>query len=265
MFFQSLKSTKSKPFKRRVRNAKSTRTAFEFNASRPFALVFGGAFAVGAPLLAIFPILPGCSSFPSEPKPEVSVGTYQTDAPNPLFVQTNDADYLWNAAVDVVDNYFEIEYESPIRVFDKQTASGQAYSASTEGRIDTKPTIAAGVLEPWRKNSIGCEKRWEATFQTIRRKAVVRVVPDGSGFLVYLAVYNEIEDLPRPLGSTVAVNFEFTDDLTQIEQASGGSVKSKGWIPIGRDQELETRMLQEIAWRLGNPPTILHSPTQLTP
>ena len=164
------------------------------------------ACALLAPASIFAPLFfPGCAGVPSESTPPLSVGTYNDAAPNPLFVQTADPDYLWNAVVDVVDNYFEIEFETPIRVFERETENGERFTSRAEGRIDTKPTIAAGVLEPWRKNSVACEDRWLATFQTIRRSAVVRVVPDAAGYLIYLSVYNEIEDLKTPMGATIGV------------------------------------------------------------
>ncbi|MBQ8285046.1 MAG: hypothetical protein IJZ10_01950 [Thermoguttaceae bacterium] len=224
------------------------------------------ACALLAPVSIFAPLFfPGCAGVPSEPTPPLSVGTYNDAAPNPLFVQTADPDYLWNAVVDVVDNYFEIEFETPIRVFERETENGERFTSRAEGRIDTKPTIAAGVLEPWRKNSVACEDRWLATFQTIRRSAVVRVVPDAAGYLIYLSVYNEIEDLKTPMGATIGFNQNFIDDFSQLTQPVGERAASRGWIPTGRDARLEKRMLEEIAWRLGNPPTLLHQSPPPTP
>ncbi len=217
-------------------------------------------FSFAAPLFFL-----GCAGVPSEPTPDFSVGTYNDAAPNPLFVQTADPDYLWNAVVDVVDNYFEIKFETPIRVFERETENGERFTSRAEGRIDTKPTIAAGVLEPWRKNSVTCDDRWLATFQTIRRSAVVRVVPDSAGYLIYLSVYNEIEDLKTPMGATIGFNQNYIDDFSQLTQPVGERAASQGWIPTGRDANLERRMLEEIAWRLGNPPTLVNQTASLKP
>ena len=221
---------------------------------------------LAAPLsFLLSPLFPGCAGFPSQPTPDVSVGTYNDAAPNPLFIQTSDPDYLWNAVVDVVDNYFEIKFEAPIRVFERQTENGERFVSRAEGRIDTEPTIAAGFLEPWRKDSVNCDERLLATLQTIRRSAVVRIVPDASGYLIHLSVYNEIEDMKTAMGATIGFNQNFIDDFSQWTQPIGERAASKGWIPIGRDTALETRMLEEIAWRLGNPPTLLHESSPLVP
>lgn len=222
--------------------------------------------ALVAPFSIFSPLLfPGCAGVPSEPTPELSVGTYNDAAPNPLFVQTSDPDYLWNAVVDVVDNYFEIKFETPIRVFERETENGERFTSRAEGRIDTKPTIAAGCLEPWRKNSVTRDDRRLATFQTIRRSAVVRVVPDAAGYLIYLSVYNEIEDMKTAMGATIGFNQNYIDDFSHLTQPIGERAASKGWIPMGRDANLEKRMLEEIAWRLGNPPTLLNGSAPLKP
>ncbi len=233
-----------------------------FIPSRPLRRIALSAFAAVAPLSSL---LVGCAGVPSEPTPDFSVATPNETAPNPLFVQTSSHEYLWNAIVDVVDNYFEIKFESPIRVFERQTESGELFTSSAEGRIDTFPTIAAGVLEPWRKNSVTCDDKWLATFQTIRRSATVRVVPDSAGYLIYLSVYNEIEDLKNPMGATVGFNEIYIDDFSQLTQPVGERTMSRGWIPIGRDAALEARMLEEIAWRLGNPPTVVRKTSTLVP
>ena len=89
---------------------------------RVFALV--APFSFAAPLFFL-----GCAGVPSESTPPLSVGPYNDAAPNPLFVQTADPDYLWNAVVDVVDNYFEIEFETPIRVFERETENGERFTS----------------------------------------------------------------------------------------------------------------------------------------
>ncbi|MBR5242917.1 MAG: hypothetical protein IKW13_01660 [Thermoguttaceae bacterium] len=241
-----------------LQNIPMIRRLFSRRLTRLCALI--APLSISAPFF-----FPGCAGVPSEPSPDFSVGTYNDAAPNPLFVQTADSDYLWNAVVDVVDNYFEIEFETPIRVFERETENGERFTSRAEGRIDSKPIIAAGVLEPWRKDSVTCDDRWLATFQTIRRSAVVRVVPDGAGYLIYLSVYNEIEDMKTAMGATIGFNQIYLDDFSRLTQPIGERAASKGWIPIGRDANLEKRMLEEIAWRLGNPPTLLNQSAPLKP
>ncbi len=198
----------------------------------------------------------GCASVPVN-LPSLKVASTEEGNLNPLYVETENANYLWEGVIDVLDNYFPVTYERPVFKLDHATPGGAVLSTWTEGRVDTEPVIAAGVLQPWRKNSVTISQRMEATFQTIRRKAVVRIVPVEKGFLIHLAVYNEIENLPNPMNSTMSgTNLTFSEDMSQLTLPTGDAAQNDGWIPYGRNEEFEQYILQEIAWRLNNPPTL---------
>ena len=92
---------------------------------------------------------------------------------NPIFVPAANDEYAWEQIADVVSDYFTIAREQQVR------RSGEAWS---EGRIETQYQGGASWLEPFRKDSVGAFNRWESTFQTIRRKALVRVIPDANGY-----------------------------------------------------------------------------------
>ena len=187
-----------------------------------------------------------------------AVGAFEPEQPNPLFVETQDNEALWDAIVDVIDNYYEIDVENPIRTYSQTGKDGATYEYQTEGRIDTKPSIVGGATEPWRKNSAECGKKCFATLQTVRSIATVRVVPEGKGFFIYLAVYEELEDLPNPIGSTSGVKMQYNDDRSKLQQALGERQRSKGWIPVGRNAEQESHILKEIGWRAGVARTVIH-------
>ena len=123
----------------------------------------------------------------------------------------------------------------------------------TEGRIETAPQDGATWLEPHRHDSVGKFNRWESTFQTIRRRAVVRVIPDAAGYLVEVIVEKELEDLPNPEKATAgAATFRNDGSLPsrRLEQVSR-TRSSPRWIQLGRDPALEQRMLAEIHARLS--------------
>ena len=213
----------------------------------------------------------GCASVPdggtmsqgairgASPADTVTFSARQNDSVNPLYVETPDTQYLWNSVVDVVDDFFPIPHEYPIQSYSYQNENNTEAVVRTEGRIDTDPVIAAGVLEPWKKNSVTLDQRIEATFQTIRRSAVLRIVPEGNGFLIHVAVYSELENLPQPMNSGISgTNLLFNDDLTKLEMPAGEAGASDGWIPIGRDFEMEQYMIRQIAWRLKNPPDVVN-------
>jgi hypothetical protein len=164
--------------------------------------------------------------------------------PNPIAVPVADEEIAWDQIVDVVSDYFTVAREYKAR------RSGEVW---TEGRIETAPLDGATWLEPHRGDSVGSFNRWESTFQTIRRRAVIRVIPDSAGYLVEAVVEKEIEDLPNPEKATAgAATFRTDGSLPsrRIEQVDR-SRSSPRWIQLGRDPPLEQRILADIQARLG--------------
>ncbi len=66
--------------------------------------------------------------------------------------------------VDVVDDYFRVEHEDRVRLVG---------DLLTEGRLDTYPRNASTIFEPWNTDSVTPYERWQATLQSMRRRAVV--------------------------------------------------------------------------------------------
>jgi hypothetical protein len=164
--------------------------------------------------------------------------------PNPIMVPVGDENVAWDQISDVVDDYFKIAREQRVR------RSGEAW---TEGRIETAPLDGATILEPWRKDSVGSFNRWESTFQSIRRRATVRVIPDPNGYLVEVIVLKEPEDLAKPEKGTVgpaAFGSELSLPTHRLEEFTRTHT-SQRWIQLGRDPALEQRMLMDIHARLN--------------
>jgi hypothetical protein len=164
--------------------------------------------------------------------------------PNPIVVPVIDEGLAWDQISDVIDDYFTISREQRAR------RSGETW---TEGRIETAPLTGATVLEPWRHDSVGRFNRWESTFQSIRRRALVRVIPDAAGYLVEVIVEKELEDLPKPEKATVgpaSFGSEQTLPSHRLEQLARTHSSPK-WIPLGRDPALEQRILADIHARLN--------------
>jgi hypothetical protein len=162
---------------------------------------------------------------------------------NPIAVPVADEEFAWDQIADVVDDYFTIAREQRAR---------RVSEVPMEGRIETRPESGATWLEPHRRDSVGRFNRWESTFQTIRRRAVVRVIPDAAGYLVEVVVEKELENLPKPEHATAgAATFRNDGSLPsrRLEQASRTRT-SPQWISLGRDTPLEQRMLADIHARL---------------
>jgi hypothetical protein len=163
---------------------------------------------------------------------------------NPIYIPVTNQDWAWEQIVDVVDDYFRIEHESRVQLVG---------NIVTEGRIDTFPQVGATVVEPHRPDSVGSYNRWESTFQTIRRRGLVRVIPEQGGYLIDLAVYKELEDLPYPENATAgAATFRYDDSLpSRFHDEVSRTRLSELWIPLGRDTDCEQQMLSEIQARLS--------------
>ena len=174
---------------------------------------------------------------------------------NPLKVPVNNHDFAWDQIVDVVADYFPISYEQRVHI-DQQMW--------TEGRIETPYQVGATLFEPQRKDSVGGFNKWQSTLQTIRRRAVVRVVPEPDGYLVDLQVVRELEDLPMPEQASAGMATLRNDG--SLPSAARAAVSrtdwSDVWIPLGRDPALEQEMLTEIRDRLAASP---HVPMTVTP
>jgi hypothetical protein len=171
-----------------------------------------------------------------------------------IHVSAANRDWTWEQIVDAVDDYFRIERERQVQLVG---------DVMTEGRIDTFPQIGATLLEPHRRDSVGRYNRWESTFQTIRRRGTVRVIPDATGYVVDVVVEKDLEDLPRPEQSTAgAPSFRNDDSMarTPVEQVSRTRLAGN-WILIGRDPALEQRILGDIQSRLNVQPAV-YAPAQ---
>lgn len=172
-------------------------------------------------LLALLAIaMPGCASTLSTAAME-----------NPTTIANSNYEEVWAVAIEVLDKYFDIAYENRY-----------------DGRIETKPVSGATCFEPWRPDSIGCRARLESTLQTIRRRGFVLVTPaPAGGFQIVVEVYKEIEDLPNPIGMQFGGG-TFISSIEPIreEVVSAPVAPGAGWISLGRDTVLESRILAEI-------------------
>jgi hypothetical protein len=190
----------------------------------------------------------GCSRLGSMPKSTLSIPSISlnrdTKLANPLNVNTQDSEFLWNQIVDTVDDYFRIESEQrPTR------DSSQWF----EGRLVTRPEVGATYFEPWRKDALEGYQRWQSTLQTIQRTAIIRVIPINEGFTIGVEVIKQLEDVDRSQysseGSAIARH-----DGTVVRTDTGllGQPITLGWIRQENDTDLEQRLLREILGRVSN-------------
>ena len=205
---------------------------------------------MGRIFIAILVLLSGCSAHRPFTGGELPWRTKVPNSQNPIYVRTSDYEFLWSVIADVISNHFEIAREEPVRLYD---------NVLTEGRLDTKPKIAASIGEVWHADSVGLRERIDCTFQTIRKKVRVRVVPVVGGFQIEMLVHKELEDLKAPTRSqTSNANLRYTSDNDPFTDIFDIDIdidapSSSGWITLGRDTPMEDRLLHEILYRLERP------------
>jgi hypothetical protein len=169
-----------------------------------------------------------------------------TRVSKPVFIPVTNEDYAWEVIVDVVDEYFQIDQENRVQLVG---------TVMTEGRIETFSQVGATALEPNHIDSVGRYNLAESTFQSTRRRAEIRVVPQQGGYMVEAVVYKELEDLPRPENSTSgAASYRFDNSLSsRLDEQVSRTRLSNHWIPMGRDCDIEQEMLNEMQQRILNP------------
>jgi hypothetical protein len=149
-------------------------------------------------------------------------------AENPLVVPSADFDSVWNKTVAVVDKYFDIASENRL-----------------SRTIVTQPKIGATLLEPWSFDSVSFTDRFESTLQTMRRFAIIKIEPAATGgYLVKVEVRKELEDLVKP-DRMAAGRAVFNNDfpVNRTREIIGPVPAPLGWIPRGRDPNLEQAIL----------------------
>ena len=182
----------------------------------------------------------GCATGPLQDNPLAVHTELPLVAENPAYVPLGWQSYplVFEKVLDVIDDYFEI-----------------AWSSRHSGIIETLPAISPGLGQPWKAGSPDLYQRTLASFQTIRERAVVRIVPaDETGFFIDVKVYKELEDLPAPARYTAGVAAFRTAATVerQYEVIEAGQFEGN-WIPydrcgkIWRDYALEQVILSRIA------------------
>lgn len=159
-------------------------------------------------------------------------------SPGPLMVMTPNQEMIWEQTTEVLHAFlFDIERENKLT-----------------HEIETEYKVGSGVFEPWHRESVGPQNRWESTLQSIRRKVIVRIVPtdDLTGHYVTVEAFKELE-VPNglaansPGGATFQENAPLKRDLNLVV----GQTQPSNWQALGRDSALEQAILAELRVSLG--------------
>lgn len=193
------------------------------SAARSAGLVLVAAWAGG---------LAGCASGPSSwTVPNFAEMLTPAPLPNPLPVPKGDFDVVWNKTVAQVNRHFPMASENRL--------------ART---IRSDSDMTGTLIEPWTGDSATFRDRLEATLQTIRKFAVVHVDPGpAGGYLIKVEVYKELEDMTKPASQPAGRAAYYNDfPVNRTREVVGTIPTPLGWIPKGRDTNLEQWILREI-------------------
>jgi len=176
--------------------------------------------------------------------PEQAFAPLPVTQTNPTLLTNQDRDLVFEATVDVIDDYFKVERELPVRL------EGDVL---VEGQIETFPRGGSTLLEPWNRDAVNFYEKLEGTLQSVRRRAIVRVIPVEAGFLVDVTVIKELEDVARPEQGSAsrAATLRNDNSLRRYVDPVGGTQPNIGWILLGRDVALEQQIIGQLQSRFA--------------
>jgi hypothetical protein len=178
----------------------------------------------------------GCLSAPPTDNP-VLIRPATDSIENPALVspgQPTPESYreVFERVVDVLDDYFDLQTPNPY-----------------DGRVTTFPRVAPGYEQFWKPGNPDNRQRLLATFQTVRQVATVEIrAGERGGYLVYVVVEKELEDVPRPSQALIgsAVFQELPTVERRVEVVSPALSADQVWFKIGRDYAFEQEILRRI-------------------
>ncbi|MHB1422605.1 MAG: hypothetical protein ACYC3I_05305 [Gemmataceae bacterium] len=180
--------------------------------------------------------LAGCSTGPLRENPTLLRPEPPVPQENPLYLfqgpQPEVYDKIFQCALDVVDDFFEI-----------------AYTDRFGGRIESQPAVAPGWEQPWKPGSPDFYQRLLANFQSIRHRCIVLITTaEEGGYYIDVKVLKELEDLPTPVRATAgSASFNMVSTIERQFEVIDQNIYESGWIPIGRDLKLEQVILERLA------------------
>jgi hypothetical protein len=163
---------------------------------------------------------------------------------NPARIGPVDPEFLLFQVVDTVDDYFKVQSEQWPRRDNVQWL---------EGRVVSYPMVSGTSFEPWKRESARGFERLQSTIQTIRRTANVRITPDEAGYTIDVHVLKEKEDVDQSQSATAGSASQRHDGtIVRNENQTRQFPATLGWYEVGRDTELERRIMQGILGRISN-------------
>ncbi len=190
--------------------------------------------------LAVLPVLAlGCQNMrPAfDLPPTMPVGANPITEQNPTWIALPPGDYsrVFEKALEVLGD------------FGYEIADANRYS----GHIEVVPRVAPGLGLLFKPGSPDVYERLLSTTQTYRHRVTVNIQTadpqpaDHGGYFIEFIVRKELEDLARPVRSTVGGAVFRTEGsverASEVIDATGGD---RGWIYRGRDKAFEQELIR---------------------
>jgi hypothetical protein len=197
-------------------------------------------------VLALAAELVGCRQFKQacyDALPMLVPKVVEVPVSNPSHIGPVDPEFLSLQIVDALDDYFRVANEQWVRRDNVQGA--------LEGIYTTYPQVSGTSFEPWRGDATRGFERLQSTIQTIRRTATVRVNPEEAGYKIEVLVIKEQEDVDQAQNSTAGAAAQRHDGtIVRNENQQRQLPVTLGWYEVGRDQDLERRIMSGILGRV---------------
>ncbi|HEX3315995.1 MAG TPA: hypothetical protein VHR72_13945 [Gemmataceae bacterium] len=175
----------------------------------------------------------GCASVDTpQLTPLVSTNTQYAADRNPVYIPLSDYGRVYENCLRVLGDY------------------GFRFAESNryDGRIETMPRSAAGLLLPLRPGSPDLYERTLATLQSYRHRVTLLILPaDQGGFFIQVIVRKELEDLPKPEHSIVGpAAFRTDQNVDQTTEVIDDSSFDSAWISKGQDPAMEQEIIRRL-------------------
>lgn len=123
------------------------------------------------------------------------------------------------------------------------------------GYLRTRPLRAGQFFEPWRQDNASARAFGQANIDSLRRTVEVFVEPQGQAVQWRCVVMVERLSIPpRPIRGMSQIAGMYTDSSRMqqtltLEDKQGAAIE---WLPLGRDAELEARIVKRIQKQLNS-------------
>ena len=172
----------------------------------------------------------------------------QPEGPTVEAIENDQVDSLWAAAESVLRKHdFQIDRQD-----------------RAVGVLSTLPTTSQQFFEVWRQDVADPYSLGQASLHTMPRRAQVRFVRDPAGRHWTIDMQVDVYRLSTPehqVTSASSALLAFSGALpTATGQIGQNAAKAREWVHLGRDGELESRLLSQIFNAAGRTPIALDLP-----